>query len=76
MTTSQEKIKDWIRAGYEKNAQHMFIVKDGITFNVRPYWVKSGENVAMIRTVLKESGDNIIDELNMDVKLLIISNLK
>lgn len=76
MTTSQEEIKDWIRYGFDRNAQYMFIIKDTISLNIRPYWVKTGENPGLIRTILRESGENIVAELNMDVKLLLTKEIK
>lgn len=72
MTTSKEDIKDWIRYGFDRNAQYMFLIKDAISLNVRPYWVRAGESVALIRTILRESDENIIGELNMDIKLLVL----
>lgn len=76
MTTSKEEIKDWIRYGLDHDARYMFIIKDEISFKLRPYWARAGENVEVLRTMITEGGGNIVNELNMDVKLLFLKDVK
>jgi hypothetical protein len=76
MTISREAIKDWIRSGYHQGSKHLFVVKAGIGGEYKPYWVSQSENTELVRELILESGQEIVNELNMDVKLFLLNTIK
>lgn len=76
MTISKEAIKDWIRLGFDKDYKYLFVVKAGVGEAYKPYWVNKNENTELVRELILESGQEIVNELNMDVKLFLLNTIK
>ena len=75
MIAQKEEIKDWISKGYDQGAQYLFILKDQETAGLRPYWVEQGHNVEVVRVMISDSGETIVNELNYNVKLLLLNRV-
>jgi len=75
MTILQEDIKDWIRYGYDRDASYMFVIKDELNANHWPYWVNKGDNVEVVRTMIEENGGKIVDELNIEIRLVFLNGI-
>lgn len=76
MTTSKEALKDWISCGYDQNSKYLFLVKSFKSTELHPYFVSQHEDVDSVRAAILECGDEIIEELNMEVKLLLLNTVK
>ncbi len=76
MTTSKEALKDWISYGYDQEAKYLFLTRSFKSIEPRPYFVSQQEDVDSIRAAILECGDEIIEELNMEVKLLLLNTVR
>lgn len=75
MIALKEEIKDWISMGYDQGAQYMFVLKTSDSTAHRPYWVGQGQNVEVVRTMITEAGEQIVNELNFNIKLLFLNRV-
>jgi len=76
MTTSTEALKDWISDGYNQGATYLFIVKGYKALEPHPYFVRPHEDVGVVRASILDGGEEIIEELNMEVKVLLLHTVK
>lgn len=76
MTTTTEALKDWISYGYDQQSKYLFVIKAVDAPELKPYFVKQNENVDLIRTSILAGGEKIVEELNMEVKLLLLNTVK
>jgi len=76
MTTSTEALKDWISDAYDQQAKHLFVIKSYKALEPQPYFVNQDEEVELVRTLIEESGEEIVEEVNMEVKLLMLNSIR
>ena len=75
MIALKEEIKDWISKGYDQGAQYMFVLKPRDSTAHRPYWVAQGQNVEVVRTMITEAGEQIVNEVNFNIRLLFLNKV-
>lgn len=76
MTISQEAIKDSIRSGYDKGSKYLFVLKDDHISEPSFYLVSKNEDTEKTRKLIIATGQQIVAELNMDVKLFFLNPIK
>lgn len=76
MTISKEAIKDSIRSGYDKGSKHLFVLKDEQNSEPSFYLVGQHEDTEKTRRLIIATGQQIVAELNMEVKLLLLNAIK